>query len=76
MATAHLHGPTDAATRILPAVAPLAMDPVTEVRKTALQALTDFTLILKDHSKLLDEQAGAAGKYICSLVHTNILLLC
>lgn len=61
MATAHLHGPADAATRILPAVAPLTIDGVTEVRKTALLALSDFSEVLKDHSKLLEDQAAAAG---------------
>lgn len=62
MATANLHGPSEAATRIIPAVAPLTIDTVTEVRRTALQALADFSLVLKDHSKLLEDQAAAAGR--------------
>ena len=66
MATANLHGPAEAATRIIPAVAPLTMDTVTEVRRTALQALSDFSLVLKDHSKLLEDQAAAAGETDCS----------
>ena len=62
MATAHLHGPAEAATRIIPAVAPLTIDSVTEVRQTAIQALTDFSQVLRDHSKLLEDQAIAAGE--------------
>lgn len=62
MATAHLHAPAEAANRILPAVGPLTIDPVAEVRRTALQALSDFSKVLKDHSSVLDEQAAAAGE--------------
>jgi hypothetical protein len=61
MATADLHAPAEAATRILPALAPLTIDPIAEVRQTALQALADFSQVLKNNSKLLDEQASAAG---------------
>ena len=68
MATADLHAPAEAATRILPAVAPLTIDSVAEVRRTALQALADFSKVLLDHSKMLDEQATAAGDIFCLAV--------
>ena len=70
MATAHLHAPAEAATRIVPAVAPLTIDPVSEVRRTALQALADFSKVLKDHSKTLDEQAAAAGETPANSAHS------
>ena len=75
MATAHLHGPAEAATRIIPAVAPLTIDTVTEVRRTALQALSDFSQVLKDHSKLLEDQAATAGEINSSLEVMLVSLL-
>jgi len=64
MATAELHAPAEAATRILPAVAPLTIDPVVEVRQTALQALAEFSRVVKENCKLLDDQAAAAGELL------------
>ena len=62
LATAHLHSATEAATRILPAVAPLAVDSVAEVRHTALQAMASFSQVLNDHSRMLDDQAAMASE--------------
>ena len=71
MATADLHAPAEAATRILPAVAPLTIDSVAEVRRTALQALADFSKVLVNHSKTLDDQAAAAGISFCLFAVTR-----
>ncbi|GFH06115.1 protein kinase domain-containing protein, partial [Haematococcus lacustris] len=49
VATSQYHGPEDAALRILPAVAPLAIEPMAEVRAAALQVLEVFTQVLKEH---------------------------
>lgn len=42
VATAELHSAADVAQRIIPAVAPLAMDPVEGVREQAISAITAF----------------------------------
>ena len=65
LATAHLHDANEAANRVLPAVAPLGVDAVQEVRHTALQVLISFTKLLQDHSRTLDDQAQASGECPC-----------
>ena len=45
VATEKLHSPAEAATRILPAVAPLAVDPIEDVRSHALAALDRFVAV-------------------------------
>lgn len=42
VATAELHTAADVAQRIIPAVAPLAMDPIEGVREQAISAITAF----------------------------------
>lgn len=57
MATADLHSAADAALRIVPAVAPLAADPIEDVRSHALAALDCF---LKQLRAAHEEQSAAA----------------
>ena len=60
VATADLHSADEAAKRVIPGVAPLAMDPIAEVRTHALVALDRYSKILKEeHARLL--AAAAAG---------------
>ncbi len=53
------HGPEDAATRVLPAVGPLCVDAVHEVRASALACVQHFTRVLVEHNKVLEKQAAA-----------------
>ena len=62
MATAAVHSPDEAAQRILPAAAPLTVDPVQDVRHTALACVQTFAQILADHSRTLDDTLAAAGR--------------
>lgn len=65
MATAELHSGAEAAQRIVPAVAPLAADPIEDVRAHALAALDCFVKQLHaEHQKQSEaaREAGDAGK--------------
>ncbi|KAI7844908.1 hypothetical protein COHA_001556 [Chlorella ohadii] len=59
VATDKYHGPEDAATRVLPAVGPLCVDAVHEVRASALTCVQHFTRVLVEHNKVLEKQAAA-----------------
>lgn len=61
VATAVMHTAEEAAQRILPSAAPLTIDPVQEVRHTALAAVDVFVQILRDHNRTLDDTLIAAG---------------
>ena len=61
VATAELHSPEEAGIRILPALGPLTVDAVGEVRHSALAALEAFSAVLKQHSSSLDSVHQAAG---------------
>lgn len=58
VATAQYHGAEDAATRVLPAVGPLCVDAVHEVRASALTCLEHFTKQLKAHHAELEKKAA------------------
>lgn len=66
VATADLHTAAEAAQRIVPAVAPLAVDPVEGVRQQALSALSTFIKVLSsNHASMAAtalEQAADGGK--------------
>ena len=51
--------PEDAAARVLPAVAPLCVDAVHEVRASALACVHHFTKVLVEHNVVLDKKAAA-----------------
>ena len=59
IATAKYHSPEDAATRVLPTVAPLCVDAVHEVRASALACVQHFTKVLVEHNAVLEKQAAA-----------------
>lgn len=59
VATARYHGPEDAATRVLPAVGPLCVDPVHEVRASALACVQHFSKVLQENHERLEAQAAA-----------------
>ena len=61
LATRDRHSPAESATRILPSVSPLIVDPVSEVRQSALLVVTEFAKILREHCAELDEKAAAEG---------------
>jgi len=64
MATKQSYAAEEAAGRVLPCVAPLAVDPVPEVRHAALATLEAFVKLLQEHSATRDSAAGpsdAAG---------------
>ena len=61
VATAAVHSADEAAQRILPAVSPLAVDQIQEVRHAALACIQTFSQILSDHSRTLDDALNAAG---------------
>lgn len=73
MATKQSYAAEEAAGRVLPCVAPLAVDPVPEVRHAALATLEAFVKMLQEHSATRDsaasssdavggaQQAGASG---------------
>ena len=62
LATAKHHGPEEVATRVIPMVGPLCVDPVQEVRSSALQCLEQFFTKLMENSaemnKKLEHEAG------------------
>ena len=58
VATAQYHSPEDAAMRVLPAVGPLCIDPVHEVRASALACLEHFTKALTGHHRELERKAA------------------
>jgi hypothetical protein len=65
VATAELHSAAEAAQRIVPAVGPLAADPIEDVRAHALAALDCFVKQLRvEHEKQSQAacEAGGAGK--------------
>lgn len=59
VASARYHSPEDAAARVLPAVGPLCVDPVHEVRASALACVEHFTKVLVENNKRLEAQAAA-----------------
>ena len=64
MATKQSYAAEEAAGRVLPCVAPLAVDPVPEVRHAALATMEAFVKLLQEHSATRDSAAGpsdAAG---------------
>ena len=61
VATADLHSADEAAKRIMPAVAPLAVDPVADVRAHALAALSRYSEVLKEEHRRLEAAAAAAA---------------
>ncbi len=64
MATKQSYAAEEAAGRVIPCVAPLAVDPVPEVRHAALATLEAFVKLLQEHSATRDSAAGpsdAAG---------------
>eukprot|EP00193_Tetraselmis_chui_P006190 CAMPEP_0177758280 /NCGR_PEP_ID=MMETSP0491_2-20121128/4101_1 /TAXON_ID=63592 /ORGANISM="Tetraselmis chuii, Strain PLY429" /LENGTH=752 /DNA_ID=CAMNT_0019274005 /DNA_START=433 /DNA_END=2692 /DNA_ORIENTATION=- len=62
VATADKHGPDEAAQRIIPSIAPFAVDPVKDVRKAALQCIDTYSRILKKHVSELDKRDDAAAE--------------
>lgn len=60
MATKQSYAAEEAAGRVIPCVAPLAVDPVSEVRHAALATLGAFLKLLQEHSATMDTAAGAA----------------
>ena len=60
MATKQSYAAEEAAGRVIPCVAPLAVDPAPEVRHAALAALEAFLQLLHQHSATRDSAAGAA----------------
>mmetsp|Transcript_346 Transcript_346/g.854 ORF Transcript_346/g.854 Transcript_346/m.854 type:complete len:822 (+) Transcript_346:2496-4961(+) len=76
VATAQYHSAEDAALRILPAVSPLAVEPVGEVRGATLQVLECFTTKLKeaDAQRARDAQAAMhAGMPTDGAAHSSSL---
>ena len=61
VATAEMHSPEEAGIRILPALGPLTVDAVPEVRHSALAALEAFSGVLQQHSSSMDAVHQAAG---------------
>ena len=61
VATVEAYAADEAAQRIIPAVAPLGVDPVPEVRQSALAALDAFMRLLREHSTQLESAATATG---------------
>ena len=60
LATKQSYAAEEAAGRVLPSVAPLAVDPVPEVRHAALTTLEAFVKLLQEHSATRDSAAAAA----------------
>ena len=61
LATNEYHSAEDIAARAIPMIGPLCIDPVQEVRASALQCLEKFLTALQKHSRELDVKAEAAG---------------
>ena len=75
VATAAVHTADEAAQRILPAAAPLAVDQIQDVRHAALACISAFAQILTDHNRTLDDALSAAGS-TSPASHHPILLIC
>lgn len=58
MATRQSYAAEEAAGRVIPCVAPLAVDAVQEVRQSALSTLLVFVTTLQEHSSKLDSASG------------------
>ena len=58
VATSRYHSADDAATRVLPAVAPLCVDAVHEVRTSALACVEHFSGVLRKHNAELEKKAA------------------
>lgn len=76
MATKQSYAAEEAAGRVIPCVAPLAVDPVLEVRHAALATLDAFVKLLQEHSATRDSAAGgtdaaAASQQVLSLISTD-----
>lgn len=61
LATIEYHSAEDVAARAVPMIGPLCIDPVQEVRASALQCLDKFLIALQKHGKEMDAKAEAAG---------------
>jgi len=61
LSTAKYHGADDVAMRVVPMVGPLCVDPVQEVRSSALQCLEQFLDTLQKKSRELEEKAAATA---------------
>ncbi|KAH7616918.1 putative inactive serine/threonine-protein kinase scy1 [Nannochloris sp. 'desiccata'] len=61
MSTAKHHGAEDVAVRVVPMVGPLCVDPVQEVRSSALQCLEQFLGTLQKNSRDMEEKAAASA---------------
>lgn len=60
LATSELHSVDDAASRVLPSVAPLAVDPIPDVRAASLSCMDAFMGVLKSHNRAMEAEAAAA----------------
>ena len=58
LATKQSYAAEEAAGRVIPSVAPLAVDPVSEVRHSALATLDAFVKLLQENSAARDSAAG------------------
>jgi SCY1-like protein 1 len=61
LSTAKHHGAEDVAIRVVPMVGPLCVDPVQEVRTSALQCLEHFLTSLQQNSREMEEKAAASA---------------
>ena len=61
MATRQSYAAEEAAGRVIPCVAPLAVDAVQEVRQSALATLQAFVTTLQEHSSKLDSASDTPG---------------
>ena len=61
IATAQYHTVEDAALRILPAATPLCIDPVSDVRSSAIQCVECFMRIVKENDVKMNEALAATG---------------
>lgn len=61
IATAQYHSVEDAALRILPAATPLCIDPVSEVRSSAIQCVECFMKMVKENDVRMNEAQAASG---------------
>jgi SCY1-like protein 1 len=59
LSTAKHHGAEDVAVRVIPMVGPLCVDPVQEVRSSALQCVEHFLTSLQKNSKEMEEKQAA-----------------
>jgi SCY1-like protein 1 len=61
VATIGYYEPGESATRVIPSVAPLTVDPEKDVREQAFKCLETFTTLLKKHSTRLEDGPEAAA---------------